>query len=675
MEKTLLIEAGGFPLEEFKRGLEKDGVTVLLINGIENGLQVFREEQPGVVVIGMNGDVPGSDFFQGLKSIGNMGDIMLVLLHQGCSEGLARNPGVRRHVDLLVEMPVTPGQLNTRIREQKDRMPGSAQFRLSSTALAKVVQDSTDFVILTDDRLDEVLFLNSAAEEALVIDNVTPGTGDCKDLCIWELYPPEILERLKGAVDQELKEGLAWAGEATLLLRDGRSMPVSQQVYLHQGSQDDSRFVSLVIRDITELKKTQETLGEQESFFRLITENTSDLISLFDNQGRNVYSSLGYEKLLGFSSRELAGEGLFEHVHHEDRDRLKEILLATIGRGKEVVLQYRMISKKEKILHFEGTASPIHDSEARMEKLIFVSRDITERVLQQEERRFMELHHLHAQKMESIGQLAAGVAHEMNTPIQYFGDNLRFIRDSFADLFLVLRAYQNLSRYLEKKGFDPKRMQQVQGAWEESDAEFLFNEIPKAIEQSLQGVVNLTKIVGAMKEFSHPGTDDKIPIDFNEAIENTLIISRNEWKYLVNVELDLDAALPRVSCLPDDIRQMLLNLVINASHAIEDKGLAAEEKGTITLSTALIDQDEQPWVELRVSDTGIGIPKKLKSRIFEPFFTTKPVGKGTGQGLAIVHNVVIDKHFGQVQVESELNEGTTFVIRLPVNPPPNSENE
>ena len=286
----------------------------------------------------------------------------------------------------------------------------------------------------------------------------------------------------------------------------------------------------------------------------------------------------------------------------------------------------------------------------------------------------MELHHLHAQKMESIGQLAAGVAHEMNTPIQYFGDNLRFIRDSFSDIFMVLKVYHKQFRQLCRKGYDPHKIQELERAWDEADADFLFKEIPKSIDQSLQGVANLAHIVGAMKEFSHPGADNKIPINFNQVIENTLTIARNEWKYIAAVKLDLDETLPPVSCLPDEIRQMLLNLIINACHAIEGKGLNPEEKGTIRISTTLV-QQEVPMVELRVQDSGTGIPDEVRNRIFEPFFTTKPVGKGTGQGLAIVHNVVIDKHSGQLHVESAVNKGTTFIICLPVNPPHSKEPE
>jgi len=155
----------------------------------------------------------------------------------------------------------------------------------------------------------------------------------------------------------------------------------------------------------------------------------------------------------------------------------------------------------------------------------------------------------------------------------------------------------------------------------------------------------------------------------NDIIRNTMIISRNEWKYIADLDYNLDKKLPMVLCLPNEIGQLILNLVINACHAIEEKGLDSSEKGLIRVSTARIEVDGENWAEIRVEDSGMGMPSEIKNRIFEPFFTTKPVGKGTGQALAIVHNVVVDKHSGQIHVESDQGQGTTFIVRLPMNTP------
>jgi len=199
---------------------------------------------------------------------------------------------------------------------------------------------------------------------------------------------------------------------------------------------------------------------------------------------------------------------------------------------------------------------------------------------------------------------------------------------------------------------------------------YLQEEIPQAIDQSLEGLERIAKIVRSMKEFSHPGMDEKTPIDINQAIETTINVSRNEWKYHADIETDLDPGLPNVSCLPGEINQVLLNLIVNAAHAIVNVVGESGDKGLIRISTRL----DGAWAEIRVSDTGTGIPEEIKQRIFDPFFTTKMVGKGTGQGLAIAYSVVVDKHGGVIDLESEEGKGTTFIISLPLEGCSDSKN-
>ena len=547
---------------------------------------------------------------------------------------------------------------------------GQNHREISDQALATVLEETRDFVILTDESLQEVYFSNSTAQKVLgIIDRLDSSHQTPRALR--DVYNLESFETLLKSIQEHLGQDRVWRGEALLHGVSGEMIPVSQQIHLHDDPSTGLNFVSLVIRDIAKLKKTQETLQKQEEFYRLITENTSDLISLFDSSGDNIYSSPSYNRLLGFSSSDLESQGIYNYIHKDDRERVRNIVRSTIQSGKEVILRYRMMNKSETVLHFEATTGGIRKNKGHLERLIFVSRDITAQVQQREERRLLQLHHLHAQKMESIGQLAAGVAHEMNTPIQYFGDNLRFIRDSFSDLASILKSYYKHLQSSLNDSNHPLTQNHLYRMWDDLDTEFLLEEIPKSIDQSLKGVSNLAHIVGAMKEFSHPGTDNKIPLDINTAIENTLTIARNEWKYIADISLDLDYQLPQINCLPDEILQMLLNLVINACHAIEEKGLVSGQKGSIKIATKEVELQSQRFVELRLSDSGVGIPAEARDRIFEPFFTTKPVGKGTGQGLAIVHNVVIDKHSGQLHVESKESEGTTFVVCLPIDNLPN----
>ncbi len=282
------------------------------------------------------------------------------------------------------------------------------------------------------------------------------------------------------------------------------------------------------------------------------------------------------------------------------------------------------------------------------------------------EEKSLQLQLVESQKLESIGRLAAGIAHEINTPAQYVGDNIEFLEQAFNDLEDVLKKYGELHATAEAGQVPPALLAELREAVSQADLEFLQGEIPRAIQQSREGIERVTSIVRAMKEFSHPGTEEKTPVDLNRAIESTVAVARNEWKYVADVELDLDADLPPVPCLPGELNQTVLNIVVNAAQAIgEFAGETPGEKGTISIRT----RHEDECVEITIRDTGPGMPEDVRSKIFEPFFTTKEVGKGTGQGLAIARSVVVDKHGGTLECESEPRQGTTFRIRLPLDEP------
>lgn len=267
-----------------------------------------------------------------------------------------------------------------------------------------------------------------------------------------------------------------------------------------------------------------------------------------------------------------------------------------------------------------------------------------------------------AQKLESIGELAAGIAHEINTPIQYVGDNTRFVRDACEDLTEVLNCCQSLIDALNTDS-QGQAVEKLESAMSEADIEYLIEEIPSAISQSLEGVDRVAKIVRAMKEFAHPGVSEMALSDIANLISNTVMVARNEWKYVADLNTEFDPELPPVPCLPGEINQVLLNMIVNAAHAIAGAvGESPDTKGTITIST----HHTPTHAEIRISDSGSGISPENVDKIFNPFFTTKAAGKGTGQGLAIAQTVVEEKHGGEIGVESELGKGTTFIIQLPL---------
>ncbi|MBU1564732.1 MAG: response regulator [Proteobacteria bacterium] len=339
------------------------------------------------------------------------------------------------------------------------------------------------------------------------------------------------------------------------------------------------------------------------------------------------------------------------------RDEICEAcpMVATFKSGNSVeVLRKIRVTSAQAERCFRIVTSPIFDQNGDIYAGISLYEDITERLA-------MESNLRQAQKLESVGQLAAGIAHEINSPIQFIGDNLRFLKDTFGDLTKVMEVYEGVWERMGG-GVPEELRQQLANTVEEADLAYLKEEIPKTFEQSFDGVQRVEKIVRAMKDFSHPGGDEKTSIDINKTIESTATVCRNEWKYVAKMSLDLDPDLPFLSCFAGEISQVLLNIIVNGAHAISDvtsggsKGL-----GEIRIAT----HKTPSGVQIRVSDTGGGIPEKVRERIFDPFFTTKERGKGTGQGLAIAHRVVVEKHKGTLSFETEMGRGTTFVIDLP----------
>ena len=274
------------------------------------------------------------------------------------------------------------------------------------------------------------------------------------------------------------------------------------------------------------------------------------------------------------------------------------------------------------------------------------------------------------QKLESVGRLAAGVAHEINTPVQFVSDNVQFVRTSMTDLSAVIHAYRQLQLAVNSGGDCASSASLAAEAEKKADLDYILENVPLAVESSIDGLGRIATIVRSMKEFAHPDQAQKTPADLNQAIRSTLVIAHNEYKYIADVETHY-GELPLVQCHLGEINQVILNLLVNASHAMAESHAAADnadgifERGKLTVTTRL----DGDTVEISIADTGAGIPEEIRDRIFDPFFTTKEVGKGTGQGLALAHSAIVVKHGGSLRFESECGKGTTFFIRLPVNAP------
>lgn len=387
-----------------------------------------------------------------------------------------------------------------------------------------------------------------------------------------------------------------------------------------------------VATDITERKQAE----QERQRLATVVEQTGDGIVIAGIDGAIVYVNPAFERTTGFERADVLGRVARELAAEAGGSGLFHSLAAAIASGAAWRGAFADRRKDGVTIAVEAVISPTRDGAGRVAHFVAVARDVTRE-------RELKTQLAEAQKLEAIGQLAAGVAHEINTPMQYVSDNARWLQGAVVDL----------------RSTQPGTAERA-----ELDAE-----VDKALSQMIEGIDRVTSIVRAMKDFSHPGVEEMVAVDLARALESTLAVSRNVWKNVADVATEFADDLPPVSCHPAPMNQVFLNLVVNAAHAIEDCARSAPAavppaKGTIRVRT----RRDGDFAEVRVSDTGSGIPEAIRSRVFDPFFTTKQVGRGTGQGLAIAHAVVVQQHGGQIYFETGTGSGTTFVVRLPLAP-------
>jgi PAS domain S-box-containing protein len=409
-----------------------------------------------------------------------------------------------------------------------------------------------------------------------------------------------------------------------------------------------------ISEDVTEDERAARRTREDEERWTLALEVNDVGVWDFNLLARTVVGSRRWRELVKFQDTWSQDDIPLpvEIVHPDDLPRLTESWNATL-RGAIPALEAGLrllVGDTFRYMRLRGRVVK-RDAEGNAERVVGTIVDI-------HEARQNQMQAATASKLESIGQLAAGIAHEINTPTQYVGDNVRFLGDAFGSLQQCLKDLTALSN--EHDAAIP--LNSYRDCLSQPDLPYLLEEIPKAITQSLDGIQRIARIVGAMKDFSHPG-QELTPTDLNHAIANTIVVATNEWKYVALVETAFDEAMPLVPVIPGEFNQVILNIVVNAAQAIgEARASDSNRRGTIRVETRCC----ASWAEVRISDDGCGMPPHVQAKIFDPFFTTKPVGKGTGQGLSIAYNLISTKLRGSISVNSEPGRGTTFTIRVPL---------
>ncbi len=428
----------------------------------------------------------------------------------------------------------------------------------------------------------------------------------------------------------------------------------------HMERTEKERLEKLVSERTEELERGREQ-------YRLVVEGTQAIPFALDvEDGHFEYIGPQGPARLGFNEELWKQIGFLDQLMPRDRNGGVRARMDQSSSGS-FEAEATVLTQDERRVDLRWVAScEQSDSTGQHKVLRGMMLDVTEQ-------RRLENDLAQAQKLESVGRLAAGVAHEINTPVQFVSDSVHFVREAMDDLAEIVDKYRNLrAATLNGNSSAPDVVAAAKAAEEaedDADLDYILENAPVALDRAREGLGRVAAIVRSMKEFAHPDRKEMATADLNQAIRSTLVIASNEYKYVAEVETGFDPALPHVNCYAGEVNQVVLNLIVNAAHAIGD--VVKEQgggKGKIRVATRVVDD----CVEIAISDTGKGIPPEVRSRIFDPFFTTKEVGKGTGQGLAIARSVVVEKHGGTLHFETEVGKGTTFYIRLPIAGPANS---
>jgi signal transduction histidine kinase len=445
-----------------------------------------------------------------------------------------------------------------------------------------------------------------------------------------------------------------------LALANSFSVMMSECVRMFEERREMERTEKERLERLVQERTRELERGREQ--FRLVVEGTQAIpFSLDVEDGHFEYIGPQGPQRLGFSEEQWKQAGFLDKLMPRDRNgKVRDQIESRTG---HVELETTVLTQDEKRVDLRWVVNcETSENTGRHKVMRGMMLDVTEQ-------RRLENDLAQAQKLESVGRLAAGVAHEINTPVQFVSDSVVFVREAMDDLSEIVGKYRELRTATENGADVAAAAKAAEEAENEADLDYILENAPMALDRAREGLGRVAAIVRSMKEFAHPDRKEMVQTDLNQAISSTLVIASNEYKYVADVETAL-GDIPQVDCHAGEINQVVLNLIVNAAHAIGDVVRGTPGRGRITVSTRNLGEH----VEISIADTGKGIPMDVRSRIFDPFFTTKEVGKGTGQGLAIARTVVVDKHKGTLHFESELGRGTTFYIRLPIRGPVDSDN-
>lgn len=609
----VLLGKGDSPtISHLQSLLSKMGYQIVVADdGFEARNILLKEDAPQLAVLDANmAGLPAIDLCRELRGSRRHHFTYIIFL-ASWSEKLSRVAAMEAGADDCLPSPVDVRELQLRLEKGSQVILARALQR-SESFLRAITSNVNDLIFVLDDE-NKWKYANPSHRDYL---GYEPTELEGREVI--PMVHPDDRGLLERTIDDLVHRGLPTTIKLRMQHKKGAWKHLEAHHALMRNPAGDVDGVVVVARPIDDRilaeQKLQAAYSETELFFQSIP---SILIGL-DSAGTITRWNQTAAKSLGASAQSVVGQPIYNcgiNWLHPD-------IQNEITRWLQAENTYRcdnLCFLREGKTRFLGLnirrLPPLHDNAGAA--FIITGADITERKQLEEQLR-------QAQKLEAIGQLSAGVAHEINTPTQYVSDNVRFLKDSWQDLSNLLQCSMELRLAAEREPVSQELLATFDRLSKKADIEFMLKEIPSAIDQSQEGLQRVAKIVRAIKEFSHPGSAEKKGVDLNKAIETTITVAKNEWKYVADLEAELDPELGLVPCLSGELNQVVLNLIVNAAHAIADRlGENSAEKGKITIAT----RRNNPWAEIDIQDSGQGIPAEIRSRIFEPFFTTKEVGK------------------------------------------------
>jgi PAS domain S-box-containing protein len=477
---------------------------------------------------------------------------------------------------------------------------------------------------------------------------------------------------------ESINAGKIWQGEIVNRKKNGEHYTEYCIVCPITGPDGEIIHFISIKQDITQRKKEQEALAESEQSFQELADLLFQPVFEIDLSGDITFSNKAGLDLFGYSKNDIAqGFKAIRLFAPEEHPRVLQNMLARVqgttfdnheyvaqkkdGSVFPILIYSEPIIRRGVPIGIRGLCLDISERKRNEEKLRELNQTLEERV----EERTRELEATHQQmilqeKLASIGQLAAGLAHEINNPVNFVRINFATLREDVNDLSQLIREYRRIFRDIEQSGPAPEEMEKLKALEKRLNIDALLDELPELFDESRRGFERVGTILSSMRNFSfRHALNQRVPFDLNQGIRDTLVIAQNEYRYFAEIETRLDDLQP-VSCNPEQINQVFLNLIVNCAHAIASQ--KRHEKGRIIITTG--HNNDEVWCTIR--DDGPGIPAEIRNRIFEPFFTTKDPGKGTGLGLSISYDIIANKHGGTLAVSCPPEGGSVFTIRLPL---------